>query len=506
MKKKSFIMLMTAIILFCGCSGSHDEPTPTPKPEPKPEPVEPTVKISEEIQLADKFAYDVLSDVYLWVSDIRKDLPKLDSKTCEDPIQTVQDIRYKSDKEKDKWTLLTNDMASMEGSSQGVETTYGFSPIFGKFSNYDAYFVIIEYVYKDSPAAKAGMKRGDIIMELNGGDITASNYLDVVYSSSAKFGMAEYNAKENVIQLTGKTLNLKAVNMYEDPVLVDSVYVFNGKKVGYLAYAGFDQISAGKLIEVGKKFKAKGIKEIILDLRYNGGGYVSTEELLGSLIAPKTVVKGNEIFHTSIYNQGYMDYYKENKKDLNTYFGMKHTITTDGKDSKEVDITDANMDLTKVYAIITSGSASASEGVLVALNPYMDIDLIGEQSHGKYCTGWMLSPKDVYKNPSDKIKNWGIYVMVATFADKNGENISRPNGLTPNFKVEDDPLDGYQLGDVRESMLAAALKRAGKVDAVERVMTRSANERLQFKEIPFHYSKTFGMSIVKPSSEMLIKR
>ena len=118
MKKKSFIMLMTAIILFCGCSGSHDEPTPTPKPEPKPEPVEPTVKISEEIQLADKFAYDVLSDVYLWVSDIRKDLPKLDSKTCEDPIQTVQDIRYKSDKEKDKWTLLTNDMASMEGSSQ----------------------------------------------------------------------------------------------------------------------------------------------------------------------------------------------------------------------------------------------------------------------------------------------------------------------------------------------------------------------------------------------------
>jgi C-terminal processing protease CtpA/Prc len=294
--------------------------------------------------------------------------------------------------------------------------------------------------------------------------------------------------------------------MYEDPVLVDSVYEFNGKKVGYLAYAGFDQISAGKLIEVSKKFKAKGIKEIILDLRYNGGGFVSTEELLGSLIAPKTVVKGNEIFHTSIYNQGYMDYYKENKRDLNTYFGMKHTITTDGKDSKEVDITDANMDLTKVYAIITSGSASASEGVLVALNPYMEIDLIGEQSHGKYCTGWMLSPKDVYKNPSEIINNWGIYVMVATFADKNGENISRPNGLTPNFKVEDDPIDGYQLGDVRESMLAAALKRAGKEDAVERVMTRSANERLQFKEIPFHYSKTFGMSIVKPSSELLIKR
>ena len=350
------------------------------------------------------------------------------------------------------------------------------------------------------------MKRGDIIMKLNGNDITASNYMDLYYSSNAEFGMAVWDKAENVIKPNGERYNLKAEEIYEDPVLLDSVYVFNGKKVGYLAYAAFDLLSANKLIEVSKKFKSEGIKELILDLRYNGGGYVSTEELLGSLIAPKSVVVGNEIFHTEIWNQGYMDYWKEKGEDLNTYFGVDHSITTDGKNSESVDITDANMNLSKIYAIITGGSASASEGVLVALNPYMDIDLVGEQSHGKYCTGVMLAPKHVYNNPPSKISNWGIYVMRSTFADRDGNNISRPNGLTPDLKVEDDPFDGYQLGDVRETMLAAALKRAGKVDATEKVMTRGGYERPHFKEIPFQHRKTFGMSIATPKSDMIIKR
>ena len=256
MKKKSFMVLMTAIILFCGCGGNDEELTPKPEPKTDPEPETPTTTISEEIQLADQFAYDVLSDIYLWVAEIRKDLPKLDKKTCEDPIQMVFDIRYKGDKEADKWTMLTNDMAAMEGSSQGIETTYGFVPAIYRFSNKNTYFAIIEYVYKNSPAARAGMKRGDIIIALNGNDITASNYMDLYYSSNAEFGMGVWDKAENVIKPNGERYNLKAEEIYEDPVLLDSVYVFNGKKVGYLAYAAFDLLSANKLIEVSKKFKS----------------------------------------------------------------------------------------------------------------------------------------------------------------------------------------------------------------------------------------------------------
>ena len=78
--------------------------------------------------------------------------------------------------------------------------------------------------------------------------------------------------------------------MYENPIICDSVYEFNGKKVGYLAYTGFDLKSINPLIEIGKKFKAEGIEELVLDLRYNGGGYVITENVLASMFAPQEAV------------------------------------------------------------------------------------------------------------------------------------------------------------------------------------------------------------------------
>ena len=57
--------------------------------------------------------------------------------------------------------------------------------------------------------------------------------------------------------------------------------------------------------------------------------------------------------------------------------------------------------------------------------------------------------------------NWGIYVMIGRYADKNGETGSMPNGFTPDVPVADNPMDGYQLGDPQETMLKAALTLAG---------------------------------------------
>lgn len=84
--------------------------------------------------------------------------------------------------------------------------------------------------------------------------------------------------------------------MYENPIICDSVYEFNGKKVGYLAYTGFDLKSINPLIEIGKKFKAEGIEELVLDLRYNGGGYVITENVLASMFAPQEAVSSKKVF------------------------------------------------------------------------------------------------------------------------------------------------------------------------------------------------------------------
>ena len=83
--------------------------------------------------------------------------------------------------------------------------------------------------------------------------------------------------------------------------------------------------------------------------------------------------------------------------------------------------------------------------------PYMDVRLIGSQSHGKYCTGWMLAAEDAYENCPKEIRDWGIYVMVSIYQNADGETPCMPDGLIPDVAVADDPMLPYQLGDVEEN-------------------------------------------------------
>jgi C-terminal processing protease CtpA/Prc len=135
-----------------------------------------------------------------------------------------------------------------------------------------------------------------------------------------------------------------------------------------------------------------------------------------------------------------------------------------------VDVSAANPGIRKLYALVSEGSASASEGLLVGLAPYLDIVTIGTRTHGKYCGGYLLAPdefytKDYYQQNLSKfslIEKWGIYVMVSKFADRDGKNAAEPDGILPDIAVTDNPFDGYPLGDENETLLKAALIAAGK--------------------------------------------
>lgn len=490
MKKIISIGFLSGVIVFCGCSKEKVE-----------NPITPGVSISSEIKYATSFAKEMLSTFYLWTSEIASGIERLNVDTCTSPIAVVRKIRYNngvttSGVDVDKWTELTNDISSWKNSTQGVETTFGYdlTPYRFRDSN-DKVFFVVNFVFKNSPAEKAGIKRGDIILTLNGNSITTSNYVTAYYSSSIKVGMGTLNQETNTISSNGITHDLIAVRMYEDPILASASFDCGGKKVGYLAYSSFDLKSAQALIDICKKFKNESVEELILDLRYNGGGYVSTEELLGSLLAPESDVTGRHVFHTEVYNAQMTEYYKSKDKDLNTYFNTTHKVTSDGENYTEVSIADAILSPKKVYAIITGGTASASEGLLVGLSPYVAVDKIGQNSHGKYCTGWLISTEEVAENVPSENKNWGIYVMVSTFADKDGNNASRPNGFVPDYNIGDDPFDGCQLGDENETMLRAALVRAGKTDFTIPVSTRAIDRLLVGKSLETPKRKTFGLRI-----------
>ena len=154
--------------------------------------------------------------------------------------------------------------------------------------------------------------------------------------------------------------------------------------------------------------------------------------------------------------------------------------------------------MTKIYALVNSGTASASESILVCLMPYMDIEVIGEQTHGKYCSGIMQEGKAWYQKYASAISKipelvdwkqhiggWGIYLMINRYADKDGNNPCMPDGLTPDVKATDLFEEPYPLGDEREALLNIALQKAGKPDLEPRAVSRSSRQLPSTDEIKF---------------------
>ena len=408
-----------------------------------------------------QFAFNVMKMYYLWTAEISDKMEGWMSNV--DPIQKVLEVRYKdaSGKDIDRWTQMTDDYQSFVRSIDNESLTYGYEFILYYASEKKDYLAaVVTLVYADTPADKAGLKRGDVIQEVDGSPIPSANYQDFVknkllYSTSCTIGLHD-----------GRTVRLSAVDMYCDPIHTVKAFDCGGKKVGYLHFTAFTMPACEDLVKACNSLKAQNISELILDLRYNGGGYVQTEDVLASMLAPEEIVTSGTVFMTEIYNSILTAAWDESERV--THFGNIFKVG-----DKTIDTSESNLGLTKLYVIMTGGSASASEAVVCGLKPFMDLEIVGQQSYGKYCSGvvieganWYETYKDAMtagevKNGKKYAANWGIYVMIGRYADKDGNTPCMPDGFAPDFYVADNPMDGYQLGDPNETMLKAALTLAG---------------------------------------------
>ena len=497
MKKHWIILALLSLgLLLAGCdkqpAGNEDVNTET-------EEARETRKLR---YYANTFARNYMDVYYLWNKEIASGIKAW--KDMDEPISKVDELRYKdaSGKDIDKWTMLTDDFSSFYGSVSGTQKTYGFDFILMYLdSSHTTICAVVTYTYADSPAAAAGLKRGDVIVEVNGKTMTGTNYSKIV--NNELLG----GDKLTVSLYDGGSKTMTSKEMYENPVLISKVFDCGDKKVGYLFYTSFTLDSCKDLVTACKSFKEAGVTELILDLRYNGGGFVITEGALASMLAPEAEVKAGSVLSTQVYNADLTAYFQQSGSDTKTYFKTEFNIGS-SNDPVMVSTAGANIGLTKLYGIISSGSASASEALLCDLYPYMDVTLIGEQSHGKYCSGTMWEAEEFFTTYAGDLgasvaaegkrytKNWGIYLMVSRFADKNGETRCMPDGLKPDYPAEDVPYDGYQLGDPQETMLARALALCGykaKAQAARRPAVR-LGERIETEP----HRADFGRFILLP--------
>ena len=509
---KKYAWLLLAVCLPMGFVACSDDDVPTREPEviTPDDGQEENKKEYYTFKEAyiNQFCYDQMSYYYLWWKDINTS----DWKLGDDPVAKIQTIRY----EEDRWSAAMEDITPYTDTSATTYGTYGydFQPYWAD-ANMTHVVAVVTMVYPESPAEKAGLKRGSVIMQMDGRNIENKNEDYNQLSSSASLDLSVYDPETK----TTKEVKMTSADMYLDPVLFEKVFDCGGKKVGYLYFNDFNSFDSGtRLIEVAKKFKQEGVTELVLDLRYNGGGYVIIEEILASLLAPEANVKNGDLYQTAVYNDTeysklLKQYYGEDY--ANTYFATKFEWKSGDKEYS-YDTSDANIGLNKIYALVTSGSASASEATLVGLMPFMDVEVIGAQTGGKHCSGVMFEAKEYYQDYEDYLAElkkkdvasynkfvdeywkyysawkdyvgkWGLYVMVSTYADKNGNNPCRPDGIVPDIEVRDNPEEPYPLGDDREAMLRVALTEAGYTDftplpeAESRALSGSLGEPVQKK-------------------------
>ena len=159
--KKLFFLIILLSVAVVSCD---TVPEPEPEPEDKQAPVL-TIAINEFIEA-------VMKDVYYWYSTV----PDIDIRYEFDSKAYFEKLLYVED----KWSFVTDDVKKLEDSFEGKETSYGWSLAFGRFSDTQTIFALVEFVYPNTPADKAGIKRGDLIFEMNGSDITENNYMDLL--------------------------------------------------------------------------------------------------------------------------------------------------------------------------------------------------------------------------------------------------------------------------------------------------------------------------------------
>jgi C-terminal processing protease CtpA/Prc len=486
---------VTAAASFVACGGDDDDFDIDDSGSGSSTSGSTEIVVSAVTKKVDQFAIDVLQNYYLWNEEIAQDISRLTPDTCTSPIAVVNDITYSENGVKvDRWTELMEDLSDMESSVQGNSTTFGFDFGLGTITNATGeYFLLVTYVFKDGPAAEAGIKRGDIILTYDGSAITASNVYDIFNKTAITLGVTGLTSDGNSIDSQNVTdVSLTAVTMYEDPILLTKTFDIDGEKVGYMVYNSFDLKSSVALADSCEALKNEGIDKLILDLRYNGGGYVFTEGVLGSLLAPWTNVSAGDVFQQNEYNAILTQAFKDEDYDTNEYFSTTHSLESDGV-TYDVDVTDGNLNLSDLYVIVTGSTASASEGLIVGLQPYMNVHLYGEQTYGKFCSGFMLGPSDIYEKETyySSFSDWGMYVMVGKFLNADGENAAYPSGIAVGTEVEDDPFDGCQLGDENETMLKAVLSDLGKTYSTT-TSTRAASVRYTMKHIAH---RPMGISI-----------
>ncbi|MDR0744951.1 MAG: peptidase S41 [Mediterranea sp.] len=389
---------------------------------------------------------DTMREHYFWREEIKK-ADALNYNATPNAFFTSL-LSSKDGKNGNPYSYIENISSTTRGAIRS-NYTYGFEFCIVTFSPSMEIGACVLYVLPDSPAS-GKLKRGDWIFGINDKSLTEESVKTLFGGEAAKFTVANWDPIVKIFY-ESEDIDIDAARAVEDnPIFHRDIFERPNKKIGYLVYNHF---TAGKEDVVGdttyddelRKLSNSifsEVDEFILDLRYNNGGLLTSAQLLCAIFTPFDKLSVDFLWLQ----------YKYNDPSTRVPFKVNETLRNGA-------LTGENLNLKRLYVLVSSMSASSSEAVINLLDPFMDVIIIGETTVGKNVGASEYESDD---------KTWKMHPIICQIlnADKFADYTDGFQPHYPKGEAFDYDKDGYivdipvlyELGNENERLLKIALE------------------------------------------------
>lgn len=444
MKDLKFIFLtLFSGLIFTACSSDDSEDFKETKTEVN--------ETNDKLYQEENFIYRVMNDIYLY----NKDVPVLannyftstaDKYLYFDKFSSPDALFDKLVASHDEFSYLHPDYREMNKMAAGTRLMngmgYGLVEYCGTCSEVFGY---VRFVFPNSVASEQGVERGMIFNRVNGQQLTKSNISTLLATETFSIGLAKI--EDSQISNLDRTISLTARQQLKNPIIISKILNVDGQKVAYLFYESFNEDFDEELNQAFGNFKDEGISDLILDLRYNGGGNVRTAIDLAGMITGQFP---GQVFMKERWNEKHQKQREERDPEL--LLNRFNTATRTGTPLN-------SLNLERIFVLTTRSSASASELIINGLDPYINVVHIGGVTRGKFQASAPLYDSPDYDKKHASLNTKHFYaVQPLILKSSNVNDVSDYiNGLNPDILVNEDLLNLGVLGEPNELLINVAI-------------------------------------------------
>ena len=329
------LLLLSTAFLFSSCRKDEDDD-----------------QLDQERITENTEFYKLMRDWYYWYDKI----PNINPANYASVYDVLEAIRHRP---LDRWSYVTSREEFESFYIQSKFIGYGFGSAFDQEGK-----LRVTFIFNENDLYKNGVRRSWIIEKVNGTTVTTNVNINQL------LGPNEIGVTNTFLfrkpDGTQEEMTVQKDEVFMNTVLHKEILEAGNRKAGYLVLQGFRTPTFGELKAAVDFFNSEGgIDDLILDLRYNGGGQTNVANYLASIIG------GPAIFGKAFAKYMYNDK-RENNHNFTSNFGAEQE--THGQETLE---------LGRLITIATDRTASASEMVINGLRPFMDVHIIGDDTYGK---------------------------------------------------------------------------------------------------------------------------